>query len=173
MPSIREWIAIAAIVAFVLIPVCWKFWKGWDRPSRAAKTEMGRRKRERDMRDAFMLEDAKAREHERLQAERELARRRGQPPPTLEKGVLSSAFGSLDSTESTDSTGTEVLEESEEIRRDTPAFSTEDVTSLVDGLDVEDEPDEGHDEGHEENSIEEDVEWLTPNPKDDWPGIGW
>ena len=169
MPSIREWIAIAAIVAFVLIPVCWKFWKGWDRPSRAAKTEMGRRKRERDMRDAFMLEDAKAREHERLQAERELARRRGQPPPTLEKVVLSSAFGSLDSTESTDSTGTEVLEESEEIRRDTPAFSTEDVTSLVDGLDGEDEPEKGGDE----NGIEGDVEWLTPNPKDDWPGIGW
>ena len=130
---------------------------------------MARRKRERDMRDTFMLEDAKAREHERLQAERELARRRGQPPPTLEKGVLTSAFGSLDSTESTDSTGTEVLEESEEIRRDTPAFSTEDVTSLVDGLDGEDEPEKGGDE----NGIEEDVEWLTPNPKDDWPGIGW
>ena len=169
MPSIREWIAIAAIGAFVLIPICWKFWKGWDRPSRAAKTEMSRRKRERDLRDAFMLEDAKAREHERLQAERELARRRGQPPPTLEKGVLTSAFGSLDSTESTDSTGTEVLEESEEIRRDTPAFSTEDVTSLVDGLDGEDEPEKGGNE----NGIEEDVEWLTPNPKDDWPGIGW
>ena len=66
MPTIKEWIVIVVVVAFILIPICWKFWKGWDRPSLASLKEMKRRIRERDIREAFIKEDAKLREQERL-----------------------------------------------------------------------------------------------------------
>ena len=107
MPTLKEWIAIGAFVAFVLIPICWRFWRRWDRPSKAAVSEMLRRIRERDIREAFIREDAKLREQQRLEAERELSMRKAQAPPPMEKTALSSAFGSLSSV---DSTGTEVFE---------------------------------------------------------------
>ena len=85
MPTIKEWIVIVALVAFVLIPICWKFWLRWDRPSLASILEMKRRIRERDIREAFIKEDAKVREQQRLEAERELALRKAQAPPPVER----------------------------------------------------------------------------------------
>ena len=76
MPTVKEWIVIVALVALVLIPICWKFWKRWDRPSLASLLEMKRRIRERDIREAFIKEDAKVREQQRIEAERELAIRK-------------------------------------------------------------------------------------------------
>jgi len=96
VPTVKTWILIGALVAFVMIPICWKFWKGWDRPSRAAKKEMLRRIQERDMRDQFLLEDAKIREQERLEAQRELTHRKAQDVSTVEPSILKQAFVSLD-----------------------------------------------------------------------------
>ena len=56
-----------------MIPICWKFWKSWDRPSLSSLLEMKRRIRERDIRDTFIKEDAKIREQQRLEAAREIA----------------------------------------------------------------------------------------------------
>ena len=109
MPSLKEWIAIGAFVAFVLIPICWRFWRRWDRPSKAAVSEMLRRIRERDVREAFIREDAKLREQQHLEAERELSMRKAQAPAPVEKSTLASAFGNLGAV---DSTGTAVLESS-------------------------------------------------------------
>ena len=96
VPSIRSWIAIGAFVALILIPICWKFWKGWDRPSRAAKKEMQRRIQERDIREKFHLEDAKVREQERLEAQRELARKKTKAAAPVEPSILKQAFVNLD-----------------------------------------------------------------------------
>jgi type VI protein secretion system component VasK len=96
VPPIKTWIAIGAFVAFILIPICWKFWKGWDRPSRAAKAEMQRRIRERDVRETFLREDAKTRELERAEAQRELSRKKAQAPAPVESSILKRAFDSLD-----------------------------------------------------------------------------
>ena len=92
MLTTKEWIVSGALVAFVLIPICWKFWRKWDRPSLASIFEMKRRIRERDIREAFIEEDAKIREQQRLEAARELAVRKAQAPPPVEKTVLNSAL---------------------------------------------------------------------------------
>lgn len=176
MPTLKEWILIGAFVAFVLIPVCWKFWKGWDRPSLSSLLEMKRRIRERDLRDAFIEEDAKIREQHRLEAERELALRKAQAPPPVEKSVLTSAFGNLGAT---DSTGTAVLEGSTPQVDHTTVMSVENVDDLVDSLDIEDiaenvvpetapvavqlQGDAGADE----------IKWDPTQEGDDWPDIGW
>ena len=176
MPTIKEWILIAAFVAFVLIPVCWKFWKGWDRPSFSSLLEMKRRIRERDLRDAFIEEDVKIREQHRLEAERELALRKAQPPPTVNKSVLTSAFGNLGAT---DSTGTAVLEGSVAQEAANTVMPVDNVDDLVDSLDTE---------GITENVIPEsvpvavqlrgdagadEVKWNPSQEGDDWPEIGW
>ena len=176
MPTIKEWILIGALVAFVLIPICWKFWKGWDRPSLSSLLEMKRRIRERDLRDAFIKEDAKIREQHRLEAERELALRKAQAPPPVEKSVLTSAFGNLGAT---DSTGTAVLEGSATQADETTLMHVENVDDLVDSLDIEDiaenivpettpvavqlQGDSGVDE----------IKWDAIKEGDDWPEIGW
>ena len=163
-------------MAFVLIPVCWKFWKGWDRPSLSSLLEMKRRIRERDLRDAFIEEDAKIREQHRLEAERELALRKAQAPPPVEKSVLTSAFGNLGAT---DSTGTAVLEGSVSQVGHTTVMPVENVDDLVDSLDTEDiaenvvpetapvtvqlQGDTGADE----------IKWDAIKEGDDWPEIGW
>ena len=67
-----------------MIPICWKFWKSWDRPSLSSLLEMKRRIRERDIRDTFIKEDAKIREQQRLEAAREIAYRKAQAPPPVE-----------------------------------------------------------------------------------------
>ena len=97
-----------------LIPICWRFWRRWDRPSKAAVSEMLRRIRERDVREAFIREDAKLREQQRLEAERELSMRKAQAPAPVEKSTLASAFGNLGAV---DSTGTAILESSPTLLR--------------------------------------------------------
>ena len=176
MPTIKEWIVIVAVTAFVLIPICWKFWRGWDRPSLAAVTEMKRRIRERDMREAFIAEDAKQREQQRLEAERELSLRKAQAPPPVEKSALNTAFASIGSI---DSTGTEVLENSQAEDASRIVETVENVDALVDSLDTM---------GIEEDVIPEstpvavqlraetgtdDVKWDEQQEDDDWSEIGW
>ena len=176
MPTIKEWILISAFVAFVLIPICYKFWKGWDRPSLSSLLEMKRRIRERDLRDSFIEEDAKIREQHRLEAERELALRKAQAPTPMEKSVLTSAFGNLGAT---DSTGTAVLEGSVAQEVANAVIPVENVDDLVDSLDTE---------GITENVIPEsapvavqlrgdagadEVKWDPSQETDDWPEIGW
>ena len=176
MPTIKEWIAIAAFVAFVLIPICWKFWKKWDRPSLAAIFEMKRRIRERDLRDAFIKEDAKIREQHRLEAARELALRKAQAPPPVEKTVLASAFGNLGAT---DSTGTAVLEGSVAQDVANPTIPIGNVDDLVDSLDTEDITENVVPEAtpvavqlHGDSGAGE-IKWDGIKEGDDWPEIGW
>ncbi len=176
MPTVKEWIVIVAVTAFVLIPICWKFWRGWDRPSLAAVTEMKRRIRERDMREAFIAEDAKQREQQRLEAERELSIRKAQAPPPVEKSALNSAFASIGSI---DSTGTEVLENSPVQDTANIVEPVENVDALVDSLDTmgieEDVIPESTpvavqlhgDAGSEEASLD------TSEKEEDWSEVEW
>ncbi len=159
-----------------MIPICWKFWKRWDRPSLAAIFEMKRRIRERDMRDAFIEEDAKIREQHRLEAARELALRKAQAPPPVEKTVLASAFGNLGAT---DSTGTAVLEGSvtQEIAK--PTTPVGNVDDLVDSLDTEGITEIAFPEAapvavqlHGDPGADE-IKWDAIKEGDDWPEIGW
>ena len=176
MPTIKEWIVIVAFVALVLIPICWKFWKRWDRPSLASLLEMKRRIRERDIREAFIKEDAKVREQKRLEAERVLAVRKAQAPPPVEKEVLTSAFANLGVT---DSTGTAVLEGSVAESKETILAPVENVDSLVIQLDVDGiAEDVFRDAGpvavhlRAEASADE-VKWDEQQEDDDWSEIGW
>ena len=137
---------------------------------------MKRRISERDTRDAFIEEDAKIREQHRLEAERELALRKAQPPPTVNKSVLTSAFGNLGAT---DSTGTAVLEGSVSQETVNAVMPVENVDDLVASLDTDD---------IDENVIPEsapvavqlrgdagadEVKWDSTQEGDDWPEIGW
>ena len=176
MPTIKEWILGGAFVAFVLIPICWKFWKGWDRPSLSSLLEMKRRIRERDLRDAFIEEDAKQREHHRLEAERELALRKAQAPPPVAKSILSSAFGNLGAT---DSTGTAVLEGRVTQDAEHAVMPVENVDDLVDSLDTADIAEHVIPEAapvavqlHGEVDADE-IKWDPTQEGDDWPEIGW
>ena len=137
---------------------------------------MKRRIRERDIREAFIKEDAKVREQKRLEAERELAVRKAQPPPPVEKAVLNSAFGNLGVT---DSTGTAVLEGSVAESKETILSPVENVDSLVDQLDVEDIAEDVIPEASpvavqlraETNA--DDVKWDEQQEDDDWSDVGW
>ena len=176
MPTLKEWILIAAFVAFVLIPICWKFWLGWDRPSLSSLLEMKRRIRERDLRDAFIEEDAKIREQHRLEAERELTLRKAQAPPPVGKRVLASAFGNLDTT---DSTGTAVLEGSQAQEDEYVIMPVENVDDLVERLDTEDIAENVIPEAtpvaaqlHGDAGADE-AKWDPSQEEDDWPEIGW
>ena len=176
MPTLKEWIAIGAFVAFVLIPICWRFWRRWDRPSKAAVSEMLRRIRERDIREAFIREDAKLREQQRLEAERELSMRKAQAPPPMEKTALSSAFGSLSSV---DSTGTEVLENNPQPSADSIVTPVENVDEQVDSLDIDDILEDVIPEAapvavqiHQEPSATDDS-WATVEEDDEWSEVDW
>ncbi len=175
MPTIKEWIAIAALIAFVLIPICWRFWRRWDRPSKAAVSEMLRRIRERDIREAFIREDAKHREQQRLEAERELSLRKAQAPPPMDKTTLVSAFGNLGTV---DSTGTEVLENSPQQSTENIVVPVENVDDLVDSLDIEDIAEDVIPEAapvavqiHQETNTDE-GSWQTTE-EDEWSGVDW
>ena len=162
-------------MAFVLIPICWKFWRSWDRPSLASIFEMKRRIRERDIREAFIEEDAKIREQQRLEAAQELAIRKAQAPPPVEKTVLNSAFSNLGNT---DSTGTAVLAESTPQYTENMVTPAENVGELVDSLETDDITEEiipvaapvavqlHGDAGADE------VKW-NPQEDDDWADIEW
>ena len=159
-----------------MIPICWKFWKSWDRPSLSSLLEMKRRIRERDIRDTFIKEDAKIREQQRLEAAREIAYRKAQAPPPVEKTVLASAFGNLGET---DATGTAVLEGSVAQQSQTVVESVENVDALVDSLDTDDISDDVIPEStpvavqlHGETESDA-IKWDAPSDGDDWPGIGW
>ena len=175
MLTTKEWIVSGALVAFVLIPICWKFWKKWDRPSLASIFEMKRRIRERDIREAFIEEDAKVREQQRLEAARELAVRKAQAPPPVEKTVLNSAFSNLGNT---DSTGTAVLAESTPQYTEKMVTPVENVGALVDSLETDDIADEAIPEAapvavqlHRDAGADE-VKWA-PGEDDDWADIEW
>ncbi len=105
------------IVALVSIPLCYYYWRRWDRPSRAAKAEMQRRLSERETRKAFAREDAKAREHERIQALSQLNERRQSniPPPSSEQ--LTDALTSLNQHNSIDNSSStnDIVRTEEEI----------------------------------------------------------
>tara|TARA_B100001250_G_scaffold354474_1_gene328350 strand:- start:239 stop:772 length:534 start_codon:yes stop_codon:yes gene_type:complete len=176
VPTIKEWIVIVALVALILIPICWKFWKGWDRPSLASIKEMSRRIRERDIREAFIKEDAKLREQERIEAERELSIRKAQAPAPVEKTVLTSAFGNLGIT---DSTGTAILEGSAPLSDEKIAPPIENVESLVDSLDVEDISDDIIPQAApvavqlRADAGADDIKWDASEEEDDWTEIEW
>ena len=176
MPTIKEWILIVALTAFVLIPICWKFWRGWDRPSRAAVKEMKRRIHERDIREAFIAEDAKQREQQRLEAERELSLRKAQAPQPIKKSALSAAFENIGNI---DSTGTEVLDNSPITSSESIVEPVENVDALVDSLDTvgiaedvipESAPVAVQLHGDAEK---EEVPWGAPEKEDDWSEVEW
>ena len=162
-------------MAFVLIPIGWKFWKGWDRPSLSSIFEMKRRIRERDIREAFIEEDAKVREEQRLEAARELAIRKSQSPPPVEKTVLNSAFSNLGNT---DSTGTAVLAESTPQNTANVITPVENVGALVDSLETDGIAEDVIPEAapvavqlHGDAGADE-VKWVAQED-DDWADIEW
>ena len=85
------------------------------------------------MREAFIAEDAKQREQQRLEAERELSIRKAQAPPPIEKSALDTAFANIGNI---DSTGTEVLENSPVEDAASIVEPVENVDALVDSLDT-------------------------------------
>ena len=137
---------------------------------------MKRRIRERDMRDAFIEEDAKIREQHRLEAERELALRKAQPPPPMEKTVLTSAFSNLGTT---DSTGTAVLEGRVAQEDEHVIIPVENVDDLVDSLDTEDIAENAPPEATpvavqlRGDAGADEIKWDVNEEEDDWPGIEW
>ena len=84
------------IVALVAIPLCYYFWRRWDRPTREAKAEQERRLQERETREAFAREEAKVREHERQQAMVELQERKKIEAMSPSRAAMSFALSSLD-----------------------------------------------------------------------------
>ena len=153
---------------------------------------MKRRIQERDLRETFLLEDAKVREEERLEAQRELARKKAQAPPPVESSILEKAFGNLgeeqgDRSLNVDRTGTEILGESRETRNEITQ-SSEDVTDLVDSLDIDNIEDDAiipevtpiavqlqgaSGKEMKGNAGADDVTWGSHDPDDDWSDIGW
>ncbi len=87
------WGIVASLVA---IPLCYYFWKKWDRPTRAARAEQERRLEERATREAFLKEEAKAREHERQQALVQLEERKKVDAMAPSKAAMDFALSSLD-----------------------------------------------------------------------------
>jgi hypothetical protein len=176
VPTIKEWIVIVVLVALVLIPICWKFWMGWDRPSLRSILEMKRRIRERDIREAFIEEDAKIREEHRLEAARELSLRKAQASAPIEKSLLNSAFGNLGVT---DSTGTAILGGSVVQPDEAIVTPIENVGALVDSLDIEDIADDIIPEAapvavqlHADSGVD-DIKWDASQDEDDWEYIEW
>ena len=136
---------------------------------------MLRRIRERDIREAFIREDAKLREQQRLEAERELALRKAQAPPPMEKVALASAFGNLGAV---DSTGTAVLENSPTPRAEDIVTPVENVDALVESLDIDEILDDIFPEStpvavqiHQETNQHDDS-WVTPE-EDEWAEVEW
>lgn len=106
------------IIALVAIPLFYYFWRRWDRPTRAAKEEMERRVRERETREAFLAEEAKAREAERQQAMVQLRQRKKIEAMAPTKAAMDFALSSLDKgpsgTAEQATQSSEVVERSEE-----------------------------------------------------------
>ncbi len=93
--SLKQWIAVATVITLALIPIAWYYWKIWDRPSRAAKEEMSRRKHEAEVREMFQREELKLRAEEAKQAKLAMMRKKAAAPNPVSKNVLNAAFGEL------------------------------------------------------------------------------
>jgi hypothetical protein len=93
LSEVTMWAVIAALVA---IPLCYYFWRRWDRPSPAAKAEQERRLKERETREAFQREEAKARAHERQQALVQLQERKKINAIAPSSEAVSFALSNLD-----------------------------------------------------------------------------
>ena len=137
---------------------------------------MKRRIRERDIREAFIEEDAKIREQHRLEAARELSLRKAQAPPPVEKTVLNSAFGNLGVT---DATGTAVLEGSVVQSNEMLVTPVANVGVLVDSLDIDGIADDIIPEAvpvavqlHGDTEAD-DIKWDAGQEDDDWADIEW
>ena len=136
---------------------------------------MKRRIRERDIREAFIEEDAKVREEQRLEAARELAIRKAQAPPPVEKTVLNSAFSNLGNT---DSTGTAVLAESTPQNTANVITPVENVGALVDSLETDGIAEDVIPEAApvavqlDRDAGADEVKWVAQED-DDWADIEW
>ena len=91
------WAIIGALVA---IPLCYHFWRRWDRPTREAKTEQERRLHERETREAFAREEVKVREHEHQQAMVQLQERKKIEAMSPSSAAMSYALSSLEGSKS-------------------------------------------------------------------------
>ncbi len=100
--QLNEMTMWAIISALVAIPLCYHFWRRWDRPTREAKAEQERRLRERETREAFAREEAKVREHERQQAMVELQERKKIEAMAPSSAAMSYALSSLEGSNSPD-----------------------------------------------------------------------
>ena len=87
------WAIIGALVA---IPLCYYFWRRWDRPTREAKAEQERRLHERETREAFAREEVKVREHEHQQAMVQLQERKKIEAMSPSSAAMSYAISSLE-----------------------------------------------------------------------------
>jgi hypothetical protein len=94
--EVTMWAIICALVA---IPLCYHFWRRWDRPTREAKAEQERRLHERETREAFAREEVKVREHERQQAMVQLQERKKIEAMSPSSAAMSYALSSLEGSE--------------------------------------------------------------------------
>ena len=86
----------AILCALVAIPLCYYFWRRWDRPTRDAKAEQERRLKERETREAFAREEVKARDHEHQQAMAQLQERKKIEAMSPSSAAMSYALSSLE-----------------------------------------------------------------------------
>lgn len=93
------WGIVSALVA---IPLCYYFWRRWDRPTKGAKAEQERRLQERETREAFAREEAKVREHEHQQAMVQLQDRKIIEAMSPSSAAMSYALSSLDGSKSSE-----------------------------------------------------------------------
>ena len=100
--QLNEMTMWAIVVALVAIPLCYYFWRRWDRPTREAKAEQERRLQERETREAFAREEAKVREHERQQALIQLQEKKKIEAMSPSSAAMSFALSSLEGSTSTE-----------------------------------------------------------------------
>lgn len=93
LDEVTMWAIIGALVA---IPLCYYFWRRWDRPTREAKAEQERRLQERETREAFAREEVKVREHEHQQAMIQLQERKKIEAMSPSNAAMTFALSSLD-----------------------------------------------------------------------------
>ena len=97
LDEVTMWAILSALVA---IPLCYYFWRRWDRPTREAKAEQERRLHERETREAFAREEAKVREHEHQQAMVQLQERKTIEAMSPSSAAMEFALSSLDGSKS-------------------------------------------------------------------------
>lgn len=100
--QLNEMTMWAIVSALVAIPLCYHFWRRWDRPTREAKAEQERRLHERETREAFAREETKVREHERQQAMIQLQEKKKIEAMAPSSAAMSFALSSLEGSKSTE-----------------------------------------------------------------------